>query len=107
MFGQISEPSGFAHPYYPIGVEIPHYAANVTPVPVLLPALAGMLGSVLLATSTVALRVNSSLGKSETAVFCWFVLCKWLAPWNVGDLAAIIGNYVKYITGVSANQVWT
>ncbi|KAK9414171.1 putative Emopamil binding protein-domain-containing protein [Seiridium unicorne] len=75
MVGNIAEPSGVTHPYYPLDVEIPHYVANTTPVPVLLAALAGMLGSVLLATSTLALRFNPGLTRGELVVFCWFVLC--------------------------------
>ncbi|KAI0128446.1 Emopamil binding protein-domain-containing protein [Xylariales sp. AK1849] len=63
------------HPYYPLGVAIPNYAANTTPVPVLLAALGGMLGSVLLATSTLALKFSPTLKRSDLAVFCWFVLC--------------------------------
>jgi cholestenol delta-isomerase len=65
------------HPYYPLGVDIPNYTANTTPVPVLLASLGGMLGGVLLATSVLALRVNPGLTKSNLAVFCWFVLCKY------------------------------
>lgn len=76
MFGQIAEPAEVAHPYYPLGVDIPHYAANTLPQPVILGSLAGMLGSVMLAASTLALRLNPGLGRGQLAVFCWFVMCK-------------------------------
>ncbi|KAI0167463.1 Emopamil binding protein-domain-containing protein [Pestalotiopsis sp. NC0098] len=75
MFGQIAEPAEVAHPYYPLGVDIPHYAANTLPLPVILGSLAGMLGSVMLAASTLALRFNPGLGRGQLAVFCWFVMC--------------------------------
>lgn len=76
MFGQIAEPAEVAHPYYPLGVDIPHYAASTLPLPVILGSLAGMLGSVMLAASTLALRLNPGLGRGQLAVFCWFVMCK-------------------------------
>lgn len=76
MFGQIAEPAEVAHPCYPLGVDIPHYAANTLPLPVILGSLAGMLGSVMLAASTLALRLNPGLSKGQMAVFCWFVMCK-------------------------------
>lgn len=76
MYGKITEPSAASHPYYPLGVEIPHYAANTTPVPVLLVALVGMLGSVLLAASRLASRLNPVLSAGELLVLCWFMLCK-------------------------------
>ncbi|KAI1640197.1 Emopamil binding protein-domain-containing protein [Biscogniauxia mediterranea] len=62
------------HPYYPLGVSIPSYAANETPVEVLLPALAGALGFVVLGAAVVARRLNPGLGASSLAVFCWFVM---------------------------------
>ncbi|KAH8205778.1 hypothetical protein TruAng_000054 [Truncatella angustata] len=74
MYGKLTEPSEVKHPYYPLGVEIPHYVVNTTPVPVLLAALAGMLGSVLLATNRLALRFNPDLSRTQLAVFGWFVL---------------------------------
>ncbi|KAL7626206.1 hypothetical protein AAE478_002976 [Parahypoxylon ruwenzoriense] len=63
-----------SHPYYPLGVAIPEYAANEAPVPVLLASLGGMLGFALVGASFVALRINPTLTKSNLAVFCWFVL---------------------------------
>jgi cholestenol Delta-isomerase len=76
MYGQISQPSTASHPYYPLGIDIPHYVANDTPVPILLASLAGMLGSVLLAARTLALRFNPGLTMGQLLVVCWFVLCK-------------------------------
>lgn len=97
MFGQIAEPSGADHPYYPLGVEIPHYAANTTPVLALLPALAGMLGSVLLATGTLALRFNPGLSRGEMAVFCWFVLCKFVSSsWRESLVMIYVGPWGVY-----------
>ncbi|ETS80467.1 hypothetical protein PFICI_07996 [Pestalotiopsis fici W106-1] len=75
MFGQMAEPAEVAHPYYPLGVDIPHYAANTLPLPVILGSLVGMLGSAMLATSTLALRFNPSLGKGQLVIFCWFIVC--------------------------------
>ncbi|KAH8673963.1 Emopamil binding protein-domain-containing protein [Xylariales sp. PMI_506] len=73
-----TEPPALAHPYYPLGVEIPGYAANTTPVPVLLAALSGMLGGVLVAGSRLALAYNRNLTTTNLAVLCWFVLCGFL-----------------------------
>ncbi|KAI5868092.1 Emopamil binding protein-domain-containing protein [Durotheca rogersii] len=62
------------HPYYPLGVSVPGYAANESPVPVLLASFAGVLTFVLAGASAVALRLNPSLSRSNLAVFAWFVL---------------------------------
>ncbi|KAI0180369.1 EBP-domain-containing protein [Hypoxylon sp. FL1284] len=62
------------HPYYPLGVAIPGYEPNQTPVPVLMASFAGMLGFALLGASAIALKANPKLSKSNLAVFCWFVL---------------------------------
>ncbi|KAK8055835.1 EBDP2 [Apiospora rasikravindrae] len=75
MRGAPAPPPIPLHPYYPLGVAIPNYQANSASVPVLLVSLGGMLASVLVAASTVALRVNPSLTKANLALFCWFVLC--------------------------------
>lgn len=64
------------HPYYPPGVEVPGYAPNEASVLVLLPALAGMLGSALLAGLLLARRRNPDLTRTEGAVFCWFLMCE-------------------------------
>ncbi|KAI2630877.1 EBP-domain-containing protein [Hypoxylon sp. NC1633] len=69
-----SETLAPSHPYYPLGVTIPAYAPNETPVPVLLAALAGMLGFALLGASAVALKANPTLTKSNIALLCWFVM---------------------------------
>lgn len=71
-----SPPPQPMHPYYPLGVAIPNYEANTATVPTLILSLGGMLASVMLLMSTVALRVNPTLTKSSLAVICWFVLCK-------------------------------
>ncbi|KAK8113700.1 emopamil binding protein [Apiospora kogelbergensis] len=70
-----SPPPQPMHPYYPLGVAIPNYEANTATVPTLILSLGGMLASVMLLMSTVALRVNPTLTKSSLAVICWFVLC--------------------------------
>ncbi|KAI1105942.1 EBP-domain-containing protein [Jackrogersella minutella] len=63
-----------SHPYYPLGVDIPDYAPNESPVPVLLAALGGMLGFALLGASALALKINPGLTKSNLALVCWFVM---------------------------------
>ncbi|KAI1879627.1 hypothetical protein JX265_002581 [Neoarthrinium moseri] len=76
MHGKImAAPPAPAHPYYPLGVEIPHYVANTAPVPVLMISLGGMLGGVLLAACVLARRWNPNLTRAQLAVLCWFVLC--------------------------------
>ncbi|KAI1117908.1 Emopamil-binding protein [Nemania sp. NC0429] len=63
-----------AHPYHPLGVSIPAYEANTTPVPVLLAALTGALGLTVLGAALAARRFNPGLGASGLAVFSWFVM---------------------------------
>ncbi|CAJ2506189.1 Uu.00g003190.m01.CDS01 [Anthostomella pinea] len=67
-------PAENPHPYYPLGVSIPDYLPNEAPVPVLLAALGGMLGFSLLLASVVARKANPDLGRTDLAVFCWFVM---------------------------------
>ena len=75
-------PRGPLHPYYPEGVAIPGYAPNEASVPVLIAALAAMLGSALLVASVAARRfLDPGLGGSRLAVFCWFVMCTWSSIW--------------------------
>ncbi|KAI1312208.1 Emopamil binding protein-domain-containing protein [Xylaria venustula] len=62
------------HPYHPLGVDIPAYAANEAPVPVLLAALAGTLGFTVLSAALVLRKLNPRLGTSGLAVFCWFLM---------------------------------
>ena len=69
-------PRGPLHPYYPEDVVLPGYAPNEAPVPVLIAALAGMLGFALLGASAAARwLLNPRLAGTQLAVFCWFVLC--------------------------------
>ncbi|KAI0024841.1 Emopamil binding protein-domain-containing protein [Xylariomycetidae sp. FL0641] len=65
---------GPLHPYHPLGVNIPDYAPNDAPVPILLASMGGALGCTLLAACVVARRVNPGLSWSSLAVFCWFVM---------------------------------
>ncbi|KAI0879615.1 Emopamil-binding protein [Hypoxylon argillaceum] len=62
------------HPYHPLGVSIPAYAANEAPVPVLLAALGGTLGLAVLGAALVARKSNPGLSASGLAVFCWFIM---------------------------------
>ncbi|KAI1368459.1 Emopamil binding protein-domain-containing protein [Xylaria arbuscula] len=62
------------HPYHPLGVDIPAYAANEAPVPVLLAALAGTLAFAVLSAALVARKLNPRLSVSGLAVFCWFTM---------------------------------
>ncbi|KAI1191274.1 Emopamil-binding protein [Nemania serpens] len=62
------------HPYHPLCVNIPAYEANATPVPVLLAALTGALGLVVLGAALAARKLNPGLSASGLAVFCWFVM---------------------------------
>ncbi|KAI3336442.1 Emopamil-binding protein [Xylariaceae sp. AK1471] len=62
------------HPYHPLGVSIPAYAANDAPVPVLLAALGGTLGFAVLSAALIARKFNPGLSASGLAVFCWFVM---------------------------------
>ncbi|KAI8634605.1 Emopamil binding protein-domain-containing protein [Xylariaceae sp. FL1651] len=66
------------HPYHPLGVHIPAYAANEAPVPVLLAALGGTLGFAVLGAALVARKCNPRLSASGLAVFCWFAMNAWL-----------------------------
>jgi cholestenol Delta-isomerase len=72
-----SEPT---HPYYPLGVSIPAYAANDTPVPVLLAAFGGTLGFTILGAAFVARKYNPGLSGSGLALFCWFLMSKKTIP---------------------------
>jgi cholestenol Delta-isomerase len=90
-----------AHPYYPLGVSIPHYEANTIPVPILLGSLGGILAGVLLASSLLALRFNPKLSRGSLAIFCWFVLCRcstllYLTPWlsNLADNVSHTGAWL-------------
>ena len=63
-----------AHPYYPLGVAIPHFRPNETD---LVPMLAGF-GSVIFSTVFVVWRatLRPSLKPSEQLAIAWFSLCK-------------------------------
>ncbi|KAI1158734.1 Emopamil-binding protein [Nemania serpens] len=67
-------PTMSPHPYHPLGVHIPAYEANTTPVPVLLAALTGTLGLAVLGAALAARKFNPGLSASGLAVFCWFVM---------------------------------
>ncbi|KAK5627676.1 hypothetical protein RRF57_003391 [Xylaria bambusicola] len=79
------------HPYYPLGVGIPAYAANEAPVPVLLAALAGTLSFAVLSAALVARKLNPRLGASGLAVFCWFMMSEMTYPTRASAL--LISTY--------------
>ncbi|KAI0392181.1 Emopamil-binding protein [Xylariaceae sp. FL0594] len=62
-----------SHPYYPPDAIIPGYAANETPLPVLLAAFGGTLGFAVLGAAFVVAR-NNKCGGSALALFCWFFM---------------------------------
>lgn len=98
-------PRGPLHPYYPEDVALPGYAPNEAPMPVLIAALAGMLGFALLAASVAARQLlNPRLAGTQLALFCWFVLCMYtlLAYVATGDSP----RGVKHVHGKEEYASW-
>ncbi|EGY14703.1 EBDP2 protein [Verticillium dahliae VdLs.17] len=84
------------HPYYPLGIPIPHYAANETPLPrVLVPFVAVLLLPIPIAFVTSRL-IKPSLGGLDRFAVCWFALGAFLHccfegyfVWNHATLAGL------------------
>ncbi|EEY20693.1 EBDP2 [Verticillium alfalfae VaMs.102] len=84
------------HPYYPLGILIPHYAANETPLPqVLVPFVAVLLLPIPIAFVTSRL-IKPSLGGLDRFAVCWFALGAFLHccfegyfVWNHATLAGL------------------
>ncbi|TPX10851.1 uncharacterized protein E0L32_008240 [Thyridium curvatum] len=64
-----------SHPYYPPGVPMSNYQANVTPLPVVLASFGGLIGVTVVSALLGARKMNNSLGATDQLLFCWFILC--------------------------------
>ncbi|KIW04842.1 uncharacterized protein PV09_04024 [Verruconis gallopava] len=64
-----------SHPYYPLGVEVPGYAPNETPLAILLPSFALVCASVLASAWRVSQSFRPGLPRSEVLTVLWFSLC--------------------------------
>ncbi|KAL4924202.1 EXPERA domain-containing protein [Aspergillus undulatus] len=63
------------HSYYPVGIDIPNYAANELSTPSLL-AIFIVVGTIVLASSTsVAKYANPRIPQAELLTVFWFALC--------------------------------
>lgn len=62
--------------YFPEGVVIPNYAANVSPVPELLLYFFSGWAVILGGAVFIASRLNRNLGACQLLSLSWFVLCK-------------------------------
>ncbi|OLN95644.1 3-beta-hydroxysteroid-Delta(8),Delta(7)-isomerase 1 [Colletotrichum chlorophyti] len=70
--------ASFAHPYYPVLTSLPHYAANETPLVILLASFASIIALVVGASVAVANRANPKLKTSDQLSVAWFSLCGFL-----------------------------
>lgn len=64
------------HPYHPVGVKIPGYAANQWHFTTLLAVFGSGCGAVLLTALIVARRKRPDLPTTEILTILWFVLCE-------------------------------
>lgn len=62
------------HPYYPLGVELPQYAANKDSVPYLLGIFFSVCTVLFTATFYLARRISPHLSRAELASIMWFML---------------------------------
>ncbi|ODA77610.1 hypothetical protein RJ55_07239 [Drechmeria coniospora] len=63
------------HPFYPLGVSIPGYAANTMSALVLVLIFAAGCGAIFVPTWLVASRARRDISRCELLVTFWFVLC--------------------------------
>ena len=80
------------HPYWPEGTLVFDYAANDSPIWLLLGSFAVILG---IAVGTVlfqAVRSNPGLRTSDRAAVCWFALCRYCRCGNGTDLQIMSGG---------------
>ncbi|KAL8416110.1 hypothetical protein RB596_006603 [Gaeumannomyces avenae] len=71
----MAENMSSAHPYSPVGVEIPGYVANTLTTPVIFAIFASTLSAVLLPAAYRIRRARPDLPASEMATAIWFVAC--------------------------------
>lgn len=75
-----SDAAHVMHPYYPPNAPLDHFAANETPMEVLLLLFGGILAVVLsaaiFAAKTGARKAHVELTKADKLNVAWFALCK-------------------------------
>lgn len=66
------------HPYYPLGVSIPNYIPNDSPLIHSLPAFGALIGAVIV-SALLLTGTRRHVRPIDRFAASWFALCKWLS----------------------------
>lgn len=76
------------HSYYPLGLHLPTFVPNSTPVTRLLPAFGLVVGCVVGTAWTLATRSRFAPRHIDRFAAAWFALCKFSHPKEGWDLSS-------------------
>ncbi|KAL4921490.1 Emopamil-binding protein [Aspergillus aurantiobrunneus] len=85
------------HSYYPLGVDIPNYAANELSTLTLLAIFASACAILLGATTLITTKANPHISRAEFLTVFWFVLCSAIH-------FVLEGHYARNFTTLPASQ---
>lgn len=77
------------HPYFPLGVSLPGYAANTIASPLLVTYFGIGTGIILFSAYSAITRARPSLPKAELATALWWVLCGFIHLFFEGELSHV------------------